>query len=124
MNETFLYHYKDVHLSTIKLIEIMPNEKLVYQVVDNKFNFAKDTTEWIGTKLIFDISRENGKTKMQFTHEGLTPVYECYEVCHDAWTSYILGSLKELIETGKGRPNPSEGGLNQELVETWGLPRK
>ena len=124
LNEIFLYHYKDVHLCKIKLIEIIPNEKLVYQVVDNHFNFTKDKSEWINTKLIFDITGDGQKTKVQFTHEGLVPDYECYDVCNDAWTSYIQGSLKSLITTGKGKPNPKEGGLNAELVEKWGLPKK
>lgn len=124
LNETFFYHYKDVHLSKIKLIEAIPDKKLVYQVVDNQFNFTKDKTEWIGTKLIFDITPEGDSTRILFTHEGLVPEYECYNVCHDAWTSYIQGSLKNLIITGKGKPNGKEGGLNAELVEKWGLPKK
>jgi hypothetical protein len=61
---------------------------------------------------------------MQFTHEGLVPEHECYSVCQDAWTSYIQGSLKSLITTGKGKPNAKAGGLNAELVEKWGLPKK
>ena len=97
---------------------------LVYLVIDNEFNFTKDKTEWVNTKLIFDLSNENGKTKMVFTHEGLIPAYECYNICNDAWTSYIQGSLKNLIETGTGKPNGKEGGLNAELVEKWGLPNK
>jgi hypothetical protein len=124
LNETFFYHYKDVHLSKIKLIEMLPNEKLVYLVLDNQFNFVKDKTEWINTKLIFEISKDGEKTKIKFTHEGLVPVYECYNVCHDAWTSYIQGSLRDFIATGKGKPNGKEGGLNAELVEKWKLPNK
>ena len=124
LNETFFYHYKDVHLSKIKLIELIPAKKLVYQVVDNQFNFVQDKREWIGTKLIFEISKEGDNTKVKFTHEGLVPEYECYNVCNDAWTSYIQGSLKSLITTGKGKPNGKEGGLNAELVKKWGLPNK
>lgn len=124
LHETFFYHYKDVHLSKIKLIEMIPGKKLVYLVVDNHFNFIKDQKEWVNTKLVFDISNENGKTKVLFTHQGLVPAYECYEMCEDAWTSYILGSLQSLILTGKGKPNPREGGLNAELVEKWRLPEK
>ena len=124
LNETFFYHYKDVHLCKLKLIEMVPNEKLVYLVVDNQFNFIKDKTEWINTKLIFEITPEGDKTKVVFTHEGLAPEYECYEVCNDAWTTYIQGSLQSLITTGKGKPNPKEGGLNADLVEKWGLPKK
>jgi uncharacterized protein YndB with AHSA1/START domain len=122
LNATFFYHYKDVHLCKIKLIEIVPDKKVVYQVIDNQFSFVKDKTEWINTKLVFDITTEDGKTKIQFTHQGLTPDYECYNVCHDAWTSYIQGSLQNLITTGRGKPNGKEGGLNAELVKKWGLP--
>ncbi len=124
LNETFFYHYKDVHLCKLKLIEMIPNERLVYLVVDNEFNFVKDKTEWINTKLIFEITKEGEKTKVKFTHEGLVPEYECYNVCHDAWSGYINGSLQSLITTGKGKPNGKEGGLNAELVKKWGLPDK
>lgn len=123
LNKEFFYHYKDVHLTKMKLIEIVPDKKLVYQVLDNQFNFTKDKSEWINTKLIFEISEENNKTKVQFTHEGLTPEYECYNVCFDAWTKYIKSSLKNLIETGKGQPNPKgeEGEINKEVLEKWKL---
>ena len=124
LNDTFFYHYKDVHLSKIKLIEMVADKKLVYQVIANQFNFTKDKTEWIGSKLVFDLTTDGDKTKVVFVHEGLVPEYECYNVCSDAWTSYIQGSLKNLIETGAGKPNGKEGGLNAELVEKWGLPDK
>jgi uncharacterized protein Usg len=124
LNETFFYHYQQVHLCKCKLVEWIPGKKLVYLVTDNHFSFTKDTTEWIGTRLIFEIIPEDNKTTIVFTHEGLVPEYECYPVCHDAWTSYIQGSLHNLITTGTGNPNPKEGGLNAELVEKWGLPKK
>ena len=70
-------------------------------MIDNEFNFTKDKSEWIDTKLIFEVSPEGSKTKVIFTHDGLTSTYECYNVCKDAWTSYIQGSLKSYIETDK-----------------------
>lgn len=122
LNETFFYHYKDIHLCKIKLIELVPNKKLVYQVLENEFNFVDDKTEWIGTKLVFEISTEGDKTKVQFTHEGLIPEYECYNVCQDAWSGYINTSLFNLITTGKGKPNPKDkDGFNAELAEKWKL---
>jgi hypothetical protein len=124
IDEEFLYHYKDVHLCKLKLVEMVPDKKLVYQVLENEFNFVNDKTEWVNTQLVFEISKEDRKTKVKFTHVGLVPEYECYNVCKDAWTSYIQGSLQSLITTGKGKPNPKEGGLNAELVEKWGLPKK
>jgi hypothetical protein len=124
LGETFFYHYKDVHLCKIRLNEEINYKKLVYVVTENEFNFVEDKTEWVNTKLIFEIVEENNQTKVVFTHEGLTPEYECYEVCNDAWTSYIQGSLKDLIESGTGKPNAKEGGLNDMLIKKWGLPDK
>ncbi|MCS3557366.1 MULTISPECIES: SRPBCC domain-containing protein [unclassified Sphingobacterium] len=124
LGEAFLYHYKDIHLCKLKLVEEIPNVKLVYLVTDNEFNFIKDKTEWVNTKLIFDLSKDGEQTKVTFTHEGLTPLDECFEICNDSWANYIQGSLKNLIETGRGNPNAKEGGLNVELVEKSGLPNK
>lgn len=122
LNEVFFYHYKDVHLCKIKLIEMKSNEKLVYQIIDNQFSFTKDKKEWINTKLIFEISEQNNKTKIKFTHQGLVPEYECYEICEDAWSNYIKKSLLDLITTGKGEPNPKEkDGFNAKIVEKWKL---
>lgn len=124
LGKAFFYHYKDVHLCKVKLIEELRNKKLVYLVTDNEFSFVEDKTEWINTKLIFEIFEEENQTKVIFTHDGLTKADECYEVCNDAWNGYIQGSLKSLIETGVGKPNAKEGGLNAELVKKWGLPNK
>ncbi len=120
LNAEFLYHYKDVHICKLKLVEAVPGKKLVYEVLDNQFNFIDDKTEWIGTKLIFDISAEVDKTKVKFTHEGLVPQYECYKVCNDAWSNYIKNSLYKLITKGKGEPNPKNAdGFNAELADKW-----
>ena len=77
-------------------------------MTDNHFSFTEDKTEWKGTKVVFDVAKDGDKTEIHFTHEGLVPAYECYNVCSDAWGSYIRGSLKSLIATGKGSPNPTE----------------
>ena len=121
LNEVFFYHYKDVHLCKIKLIEIIPDKKLVYHIPDNYFSFTQDKSEWVDTKLIFEITTE-GDTKVKFTHAGLNSTHECYKVCHDAWGNYINKSLYNLITTGKGMPNPLDGeGFNAEIVEKWKL---
>ena len=67
-----------------------------------------DKSEWKGTDVVFEIAKKGDKTEVHFTHVGLVPAYECYGVCSDAWGSYITGSLRDLIATGKGQPNPIE----------------
>jgi hypothetical protein len=105
LNDEFDYHYEDIHRCKLKLTEVVPVKKIVWLVMENYFKFTKDKSEWIGTKIIFEISELDGKTKMQFTHLGLVPGYECYDICYNAWTTYIQNSLRNLISTGKGQPN-------------------
>jgi hypothetical protein len=108
LNEVFDYHFQDIHKCKMKLIEVVPDKKVVWLVLDNYFNFIEDQSEWKGTKIIFEISGEDNKTKLQFTHQGLVPAYECFDICKNAWTQYIQESLYNLITTGKGQPNNKE----------------
>ena len=105
LNDEFNYHYEDIHRCKIKLTEVIPNTKMVWLIQENYFSFTQDDTEWTNTKAVFEISTEDYKTKLVFTHEGLVPDYECYEVCKSGWTNYIQNSLQKLITTGKGEPN-------------------
>jgi hypothetical protein len=108
LGDEFTYRYKDAHYCKLKLIEVIPDKKVVWLVLDNHFNFTEDESEWKGTKITFEVSKKDGQTEVHFTHLGLVPEYECYGVCSNAWGSYINGSLRSLITTGKGRPNPKE----------------
>ena len=68
----------------------------------------EDGTEWNDTKLIFEITKMDDKTKIQFTHLGLVPEFECYTVCSKAWSFYTTSSLQRLIATSKGEPIKKE----------------
>jgi hypothetical protein len=120
LHAEFDYHYQDVHRSKMKVIEFIPDKKVVWLVVDNHFNFTKDSTEWKNTKISFEVSSaKDNQTEIKFTHIGLGPAYECYDICRDAWSNYINNSLRNLIATGKGEPNPKEGGFNQQLIDDY-----
>src|SRR5436190_2197898 len=108
LGEEWTYSYKDAHRCLLKLTESVPGKKVVYHILENYFDFTEDKTEWIGTDLIFDISDKDGKTEVNFKHQGLVPEYECYDLCSSSWGSYVNGSLRALIRTGEGRPNPME----------------
>jgi uncharacterized protein YndB with AHSA1/START domain len=101
----FVFEVPGVHYSKQKLIEVIPDKRIVWLVTEANMQFLKQTDEWVGTKVIFDISTEDGKTKLTFTHEGLKPQVECYKFCMPAWEQYVKGSLYKLITTGQGTPN-------------------
>jgi len=103
LNDEFEVRFGDVHYSKQKLIEVVPNKKVIWLVVDSKLSFVSNQREWENTRIIFEVTSVEGKTKVQFTHEGLVREVECYDACSDAWSGYILGSLRHLISTEKGQ---------------------
>jgi hypothetical protein len=113
----FKYHYQDVHRCTIRVTELVPGRKVAWHVVDNYFSFVENKNEWKGTDIVFEIAKKGKKTEVRFTHVGLVPTEECYEVCSDAWGTYINGSLRDLIATGKGRPNQNARISDQHGIE-------
>jgi hypothetical protein len=108
LNDEFDYHYQDVHRCKMRVVEFVPNKKVAWQVVDNYFSFTKDKNEWKGNTISFDISEKGDKTLLRFTQTGLVPEYECYDICENAWNTYINKSLYNLITTGKGQPNGND----------------
>jgi hypothetical protein len=59
---------------------------------------------------VFEVSKKGNQTEVRFTHAGLVPQHECFGACSNAWGSYVNGSLRNLIATGKGNPNEKETG--------------
>ena len=96
--------------SVMSLRIVIPGKKVVWIVLYSQLNFVSDKSEWKGTRITFEIAKKGGKTEVHFTHMGLVPDHECYGACSNAWGSYINGSLRSLITTGKGQPNRKEKG--------------
>ena len=105
LDAEFTYRYRDIHYSKQRITEFVPNEHVVWQVLDANLNFTEDPEEWTGTEVAFELSRHGEQTEVTFTHLGLVPESECYDKCSSAWSFYINDSLRRLITTGKGEPN-------------------
>jgi len=78
---------------------------VVWLVLDSYFSFQEDAAEWTGTQLVFEIARRGAETEVRFTHVGLDPSCDCFDVCSNGWGFYINESLRGLIASGKGQPN-------------------
>ena len=106
MGKEWVYRYKDIHYSKQRTLELTPNKKVMWEVVDATLSFVEDKSEWKGTHVEFDISPKGKQSEIRFTHVGLVPSFECFEACTKGWGYFINTSLKSLIDTGKGKPNP------------------
>jgi hypothetical protein len=103
LNDEFTYRYKDLHMSKQRIVEMIPDKKVVWLVTESAINYAEDKKEWTGTKISFEISEKDSKTQLRFTHLGLDPDIECFDSCSYSWTQLIQQGLYTLITTGKSK---------------------
>jgi len=101
LNDEFVVRFGDTHYSKHKLVEFIPDEKVVWLVTDSKLNWIeKNKTEWTNTRMVFELTSKGDGTVLKFTHEGLVPEQECYEKCQQGWNMLIKTSLFKSITEG------------------------
>jgi hypothetical protein len=93
-----------VHRALIRVTDLVPGERVAWHVVENHFSFTDDQSEWTGTRIVFEIAPSAAGAEIRFSHLGLEPDDECFEVCSNAWAQFLHDSLRAFIETGEGRP--------------------
>lgn len=103
LNDEFTYRMEGFHVLKQKVVEIIPNEKVVWLGTDSNLNFVNKKNEWSGTKIVFEISETSTKTQLRLTHLGLDPTVECYNDCSNGWEQLMQKSLFSFITTGKGK---------------------
>jgi len=102
LNDEFIIHHPNAHYSKQKLVEVIPDKKIVWLVTDSTLYWLQnDKHEWTNTKMIFEVNTKSDKTILHFTHEGLVPEKECYARCGQGWTMIIKDRLFNYITNGK-----------------------
>jgi hypothetical protein len=100
-NDEFIISHPNQHYSKQRLIEVVPDKKIVWLVTDSTLHWLKkDKHEWTNTKMIFDITTQGEKAILHFTHEGLVPEKECYAMCEQGWIMIIKDWLFHFITVG------------------------
>ena len=90
----------------MKVLEVDPGARVLWQVVEGP-------AEWIGTKVSFDLKKDGDSTIVLFKHQGWKEPVEFMHHCSTKWAVFLL-SLKSLLETGKGSPDP-----NDVKIDNW-----
>jgi uncharacterized protein YndB with AHSA1/START domain len=63
--------------------------------------------EWVGTEISFQLSMADKQTILLFGHKNWREAVEFTAHCSMKWAVFLL-SLREYVETGKGRPSPHD----------------
>jgi uncharacterized protein YndB with AHSA1/START domain len=63
--------------------------------------------EWIGTEISYQLYEVDGQTIIVFHHNSWRQEVEFMGHCSMKWAVFLL-SLREFVETGKGRPHPND----------------
>lgn len=84
----------------MKVLELDPARHVLWQVTGGP-------DEWIGTKIRFDLKQEGDYTIVLFKHQDWKDAVEFMHHCSTKWAIFLM-SLKSLVETGKGDPNPDD----------------
>ena len=82
------------------VLELAPDQRVIWRV-------REGPAEWIGTDIEFDLARQDDYTIVKFGHRKWREEVEFMAHCSTKWATFLL-SLKDLVETGKGRPAPND----------------
>jgi len=103
-SDVFTIRFKSGDMYKLKVSEIIPDKKIVWEVIDSYQGWHKNHTEWTGTKIVWEIFSLNDGTEVKMTHVGLVPEFECFAACNRGWNYLIKESLQKLLDADKGMP--------------------
>lgn len=91
---------KEIGSMNMAVVALDPNKKVHWRV-------TAGPEEWVGTEVIFNLSQDAGYTIVLFGHNNWREANEFTSHCSMKWATFML-SLKDLAETGKGKPSPHD----------------
>src|SRR5260370_23087847 len=69
LNNEFVFRSGDTHYSKNKVVEFVPNKKVVWLTTESIRK--TDNYDWTGTKMIFELTPKGDNTVIKFTYDGV-----------------------------------------------------
>lgn len=100
LNSEFIFRTGEAHYSKNKVIEFVPNEKLVWLVTDAIRK--TDEFNWSNSKFIFELAPKGNNTLVSFTYDGV--VFEdeydklamiCEMTLKEMFYNFIMNGMEE-----------------------------
>ena len=84
----------------MEIIELVPREKVVWKCISGP---------WVDTgEFNFNIHSHERGAVIEFAHYGWNIPNEFFMHCNSKWGFFLGVSLKNYLETGKGKPHPED----------------
>ncbi|GAA1622157.1 SRPBCC domain-containing protein [Catellatospora bangladeshensis] len=100
VGEQLAFRFGELGGFDMEVLALDPAGHVRWKVVDGP-------PEWIGTEVDWRLKQRGAYTNVLFKHEGWREPVEFMHHCSTKWATFLL-SLKELVETGRGRPSPDD----------------
>ncbi|WP_245677028.1 SRPBCC family protein [Nocardia acidivorans] len=84
----------------MKVLELDPGNRVLWEVVEGP-------EEWVGTHVEWSLQQADDYTVILFKHLGWKEPVEFMYHCSTKWAIFLM-SLKSLVETGTGTPDPHD----------------
>lgn len=105
VGETINVRFTTADGTVLGSMDMVVDELVVNQRI--RWRFTTGPTEWIGTDVLFELTQADNFTIVLFSHRNWREAIEFTAHCSMKWATFML-SLKELVETGTGKPSPGD----------------
>lgn len=97
------FHFNE-HTVEMSIVSLTPEKQVVWRCTD-------DAGEWKDTLITFDLAASEDQVFINFSHCNWAEQSDLCSHCSTKWAVFML-SLKDYLETGKGRPFPDDIHIN------------
>lgn len=84
----------------ISVLELEAERRVLWEVVEGP-------AEWVGTRIDWELHQDGEYVIVLFRHLGWREPVEFMHHCSTKWALFLM-SLKSLVETGQGAPDPRD----------------
>jgi uncharacterized protein YndB with AHSA1/START domain len=91
---------KEIGQMDFEFTRLEPNREVHWRILDGP-------PEWVGTAVTFQLAEDGDMTILVFGHRDWKEPVEFMAHCSMKWAVFLL-SLRELVETGRGKPSPDD----------------
>lgn len=96
----FLRDGEEIGQMAFEMTRLEPNREVHWRILTGP-------PEWEGTDVTFELAEEGDMTILNFGHRRWKEPVEFMAHCSMKWAVFLL-SLRELVETGQGKPAPED----------------